>query len=120
MAWSPDVGDDWPVPGWNAYSYAFGPLFALVGLGVLILLLRWTFRRGSSVVAAAPRPGPPDEYGLLVPVAGPGSYVEAELLRRQLEDAGIRATVAQTLDGPRLMVFPADEPRAREVLGQRR
>lgn len=100
----------------NSYSYAVGPVMALVFLGVLILLLRWAFRRGASVVAAPPRSGRDGEYGLLVPVASPPTYVEGEMVRRTLEDSGIRATLAQTLDGPRVMVWPTDEKRAREAL----
>ena len=93
---------------------------AFVFLGVLILLLRWAFRRGASVVAAPPRKGSTDEYGLLVPIATPPTYVEGEISRRTLEDAGIRATLAKTLDGPRLMVWPADAERARAALNPRR
>lgn len=103
----------------TSYSYAIGPIMAFVFLGVLILLLRWAFRRGVSVVAAPPRRGSTDEYGLLVPIATPPTYVEGEIMRRQLEDAGIRATLAQTLDGPRVMVWPGDEVRARAQLGKR-
>ncbi len=103
----------------TSYSYAVGPIMAFVFLGVLILLLRWAFRRGVSVVAAPPRQGASDEYGLLVPVATPPSYVEGEIIRRSLEDAGIRATLAQTLDGPRVMVWPSDEVRARAQLDAR-
>lgn len=103
----------------NSYSFLFGPLLAFAGVGVLVLILRWAFRRGSSVVAAAPKPGTTDEYGLLVPVAAPGSYVEGEVLRRTLEDAGIRANLAQTLEGPRVMVWPKDEQAARLLLSGR-
>lgn len=91
---------------------------AFAGIGVLILLLRWAFRRGSSVVAAPPRTGSADEYGLLVPVANPTTYVEGEILRRSLEDAGVRANLATTLEGPRILVWPADEQRARDFLRQ--
>jgi hypothetical protein len=103
----------------TSYSYAVGPIMAFIFLGIMILLLRWAFRRGVSVVAAPPRPGQANEYGLLVPVATPPSYVEGEIIRRSLEDAGIRATLAQTLDGPRVMVWPSDETRAREQLDAR-
>ena len=103
----------------NSYSYAIGPVLAFAGLGLLILLLRWAFSRGHSVVAAPPKRGKADEYGLLVAVAQPGTYVEGELVRRQLEDAGIRATLAQTLDGPQVMVWPADQDRARRQLSRR-
>jgi hypothetical protein len=103
----------------TSYSYAVGPLTAFIFLGLMILLLRWAFRRGVSVVAAPPRPGQADDYGLLVPISTPPNYVEGEMLRRRLEDAGIRATLAQTLDGPRIMVWPGDEARARARLGTR-
>lgn len=103
----------------NSYSYALGPVLAFAGLGVLILLLRWTFSRGHSVVAAPPKRGKRDDYGLLVAIAHPGTYVEGEILRRQLEEAGIKATLAQTLDGPQVMVWPADEGRARQQLSRR-
>jgi hypothetical protein len=92
---------------------------AFIFLGIMILLLRWAFRRGVSVVAAPPRPGQADDYGLLVSVATPPSYVEGEMIRRSLEDAGIKATLAQTLDGPRIMVWPGDESRARAQLDAR-
>jgi hypothetical protein len=106
------------VPGTSA-SFLFGPAVAFLVVGLLVLVLRWAFARGGSVVARTARPGAEDAYGLLTPVASPGSYVEGEIWRRTLEDAGIRATLAQTLDGPRLLVFPDDEDRAREVLARR-
>ena len=104
-----------PVNGTSA-SFLVGPLIAFAGLGILVLLLRWTFRSGVSVVAKRPKPGTDDEYGLLVTVASPGTYVEGEILRRTLEDAKIRATLTHTLSGPRVMVFPDDEAQARAVL----
>lgn len=97
----------------NSFSYMVGPLIAFVGLGILIALLRWTFKRGGSLIAAPAQKGDPGQYGLLVPVAEPGNYVEGEMLRRSLEDAGIKATLTTTLDGPRVMVWPKDEDRAR-------
>ncbi len=106
------------MPSWNAFSYAFGPLFAAIPIVVLILILRWSHRRGASVVAAPAQPGTPDEYGLLVPVGAPATYVEGEMLRRMLEEQGVRTTLASTLDGPRLMVWPADADRARALLAK--
>lgn len=100
-------------------SFLVGPVIAFAVVGILVLLLRWTFAHGSSVVARKPRPGRVDEYGLLVSVAAPPSYIEAEIVRRTLEDAGIRATLAQTLAGPRLMVFPEDLERARALVEKR-
>ena len=113
------MDNDEAVSPWNSYSFMFGPVVALVGLGVLILVLRWAFSgRRSSAVAARARKGQPDNYGLLVAVGSPGTYVEGEIWRRQLEAAGIRANLAQTLAGPRVMVWPVDEERAREVLAR--
>lgn len=103
----------------SSASFLYGPLVAFAVVGTFVLVLRWAFRRGGSVVAGTPRRGTEDEYGLLVPVASPGTYVEGEILRRTLEDAGVRATLAETLGGPRVMVFPRDEGRAREVLARR-
>lgn len=108
------------VPAWNSFSFAFGPLVAIALVGIFAVILRWAFRRGSSVVAAPPRPGTDDDYGLLVPVAAPPSYVEGEILRRLLEDQGVRANLATTLDGPRVMVWPIDEAHARRVLASGR
>ena len=98
------------------WAFLWGPGVALLVVGVLALLLRWTFARGSSLVERRTTPGHEDEYGALVPVASPGSEVEAELLRLKLVDAGIRATLARTIDGPRVLVFPEEAGPARAVL----
>ncbi|GAB3591340.1 hypothetical protein GCM10027446_08930 [Angustibacter peucedani] len=103
------------MPQWGSYSFVYGPLVAFAAIGVIVLLLRWTFRRGSSLVAAPPRPGAPDEYGLLVPVASPPTFAEAELIKARLVGQGVRATLAPTTDGPRVLVF-RDELRTAEAL----
>lgn len=100
----------------NSASFMVGPFIAIAAIGILVLILRWAFGRRTSVVAAPAQPGPENDYGMLVIVTKPGSYVEGELQRRTLEGAGIRATLAQTLDGPRVMVWPADENKAKAVL----
>lgn len=106
--------------GGTSASFLVGPLIAFAVVGVFVLLLRWTFRRGGSVVARPATAGRVDEYGLLVSVAAPSTYIEAEIARRSLEDARIRATLAQTLAGPRVMVFEDDLERAREILSRGR
>lgn len=100
----------------GSYSFVYGPLVAFAVVGLLALLLRWTFRRGSSLVAPRPRVGAPDDYGLLVPVAAPASFAEAELIRARLEGVGIRATLAPTTQGPRVLVFPDEARTARALL----
>ena len=101
---------------WGSYAFLFGPMVTLIVLLVLMLLLRWTFSRGGSLVRRPGRPGRADEYGLLVPVASPRTVIEAEMLRRRLEDAGIRSTLAETTEGPRVMVFRSERQTAERVL----
>jgi hypothetical protein len=101
---------------WGSFSYAFGPLAAHAAVGVLMLLLRWAFSTGHSLVERRPETGSPEQYGLLVPVAEPPTFVEAEVVRRRLSDAGLRATLAPTTEGPRVLVFPEDVKAARLVL----
>jgi hypothetical protein len=93
-------------------------LIALLVLGVLALLLRWAYGGGRSVVARRARPGHADEYGLMVAVASPGTFIEGEVARQRLQDAGIRASLVTTSDGPRLMVLEPDETKARQVLAR--
>lgn len=106
------------VPAWSTYSYLFGPLVALAVMAVMVLLLRWAFTRGGSLVAPDPQPGPSDEYGLMVPVAGAEDYVRAEMQRRLLNDNGVKVNLVRTTDGPRLMVWRADRDRALELLSR--
>ena len=108
------------MPWWQSLSYLLAPLTAFLVVGVLALLLRWAFARGGSLVERRPRAGGEGEYGLLVPVAAPASYVEGEILRRELERAGVRVTLTATATGPRLLVWPGDEQAARTVLSRRR
>lgn len=101
----------------EALSRILGPLAGFAVVGVLMLLLRWTYGgRRQSLVERRARIGASGNYGLLVAVSAPASLIEAELQRRQLEDAGIRANVVTTSEGARLMVFPEDERIARALL----
>lgn len=97
-------------------TYILGPFVIVLVIGALALVLRWAYRPGGSLIAKPSRSGKVTDYGLLVPVSSPGSYVEGELTRRLLEDSGVRATLAMTQDGPRVMVFPVDEDKARRIL----
>jgi hypothetical protein len=103
------------MPAWSTYSYAFGPLVAVLAIGLFVLVLRWSSKKGS-LVAAPPRQGQEGAYGLLVVISRPPDYVSGELQRRTLEDANIRATLVYTTDGPRVMVWPEDERIAGQVL----
>ncbi|WP_042386723.1 putative signal transducing protein [Streptacidiphilus melanogenes] len=85
-------------------------------VGVLVLLLRWTWSKGHSVVQRNPAPGAPGDYGLLVPVAAPPDDAAALAIGARLDEAGIRYTLAGTKAGPRVMVFADDAERARALL----
>lgn len=85
-------------------------------LGILIILLRWAFSRGKSVVERPSRVGNDDEYGLLEVVASPGNYIEGEMLKRKLQEHGIKATLTQTKQGPRIMVFRNEVKAAQAIL----
>jgi hypothetical protein len=99
-----------------AFTLLLAPLLSLVVLGVLVLALRWTFAKGKSVVPGRARAGGSGDYGILMPASQPATFIEAERDRAALTAAGIRATLAPTTDGPRVLVFPKDLERARGVL----
>jgi len=105
--------------GAAGYTFLVTPVIAMAAIGLLVLVLRWSSTQ-ASLVERRTRPGSPHSYGVLVDVAAPGSYAEGEVLRRRLEQAGVRATLASTDQGPRLMVWPADERRARAIVTQPR
>ena len=103
----------------GSLSYLFGPLTAFAVVGVLVLLLRWAFSgRRTSLVERRPSSGRGGDYGLLVPVASPATFVEGEMIRRKLEDAGLKATLVSTDEGPKVMVFPDSERVARALLAR--
>jgi len=108
------------MPRWNAFSYVFGPVVGLVAIGIMILILRWAFARGKSVVERPSKNGSPAEYGMLVPIASPADYIQGEMLRQQLLTAGIRATLATTTEGPRLLIWPSDQGKAQKILSRGR
>ena len=86
-------------------------------VGALAVLLRWAYSgRSRSLVERRPVAGAADQYGLLISIASPGTFIEGELSRARLEAAGIKASLVSTAEGPRLMVFRDDEPAARRLL----
>ena len=100
----------------GTFAYLAWPLLVIGGFGLIVLLLRWTYTPGRSVVARRPRQGAPGEYGLLVPVAAPSTMIEGEMQRLHLLESGIRGTLVTTTEGPRLMVFEPEAAIARELL----
>ena len=94
----------------------FKSLAGFAVVAVFILILRWAFSSGGSLIERPRKRGKSDEYGLFVPVASPTNHIEGEMLRQKLLAAGIKANLTQTLDGPRVMVFKKDLGIARAVL----
>jgi len=88
--------------------------FAVMGL--FIVLLKWAFSRGSSLVEKPRTIGDESEYGLLKVVASPTNFVEGEMLRLRLVEHGIKATLAQTKSGPRVLAFPEEISLAQVIL----
>lgn len=105
--------------GWGSYSFIYGPLMATFLIGVLILLLRWAFARGHSLVERKITPSSSDNYGMLVEVTKPISLIDGEMFKQQLAAVGIRATLAVTTEGVRLMVWPKDLTKAKRTLAIR-
>ncbi|MCF2531360.1 hypothetical protein [Yinghuangia soli] len=97
-------------------SYLLTPLVGFAVVGVLALLLRWAFGRGTSLVPRSPQQGAPEDYGLLIAVAAPADAVHGRRLCRSLAADGIRSTLVETTDGLRVMVWPPDEEAARLAL----
>jgi hypothetical protein len=93
---------------------------AMLGLGLLIALMRWTFGTGKG--GPAPRVEDPDDptgFGLLEEVSVVPTATAAEVLRSRLGAQGIRATVSRAEGGGyRLLVFPDDAVPARVVLSR--
>ena len=102
---------------WDGYSFLWAPALALVAVVVLIGVLRWGFSSGTSLVARPAKKGPSGSYGLLIPVAEPADAKAGEAALVRLQTDGVRATLAQTEDGLRLMVFEGEVDRARRILG---
>lgn len=92
---------------------SFGGFIALI---FLMLMLKWAFARGKSVVERPSRIGDESEYGLMVAIAEPSNHIEGQLLKEKLKESGIRANLVQTINGPRLMVSKEDQSIARALL----
>jgi hypothetical protein len=105
------------------FSVLFGGLLLM---GVMLLLLRWTFGADKKIpVARLDDPDDPTGLGLLQEVSRVPGAAAAEVLRGRLTAAGIRATVSRTADTAdgavsdrayRILVFPDDLKAARVVL----
>jgi hypothetical protein len=80
--------------------------FAVVAL--LALILRWAFSHNNSLIEKDKVIGSEDQYGLLKVAHSPKNHIEGEMMRQKLIAVGIKATLSQTKDGPRILVFEKD------------
>lgn len=85
-------------------------------VGAIVVLARWATSSGRSFVPHTPHRGGPGDYGLLVPVAAPADNQEALRLTALLDGAGVRNTLVQTTQGPRIMVWGDQAHHARALL----
>lgn len=100
------------------YTHLWGPVAAFLVVGVVVLLLKWAYSgRRDTLLSGRIHPGDAHrDYGLLVSVATPASVEEGATIRDRLQQAGMRVTLAQTRSGLHVLVWPADETRARKTL----
>ncbi len=80
--------------------------FAVVA--VLALILRWAFSHNNSLIEKDKVIGSEDQYGLLRVAHTPKNHIEGEMMRQKLIAVGIKATLSQTKDGPKILVFEKD------------
>ncbi|MEP6464631.1 MAG: hypothetical protein ABJC62_14760 [Frankiaceae bacterium] len=100
-------------------EYLLGPAIAMGAIGVLSLVLRWIYSDGAGNRRRTSQRGPaagPADYGLLVPVATITDRAAATSLQGLLRQHGIRATLTPSAEGVAVLVFRADEGRARALL----
>lgn len=77
-------------------------------VALLALILRWAFSNNKSLIEKPKKIGSEDQYGLLKVVHSPKNHIEGEMMRQKLLAVGIKATLSQTKNGPKLLVFEKD------------
>ena len=83
---------------------------------LLQLILRWAFSHNKSLIEKDKVIGSEDQYGLLKVAHIPKNHIEGEMMRQKLIAVGIKATLSQTKDGPRILVFEKDLKIAKATL----
>ncbi len=101
---------------WGSLRYLEEPLVAFCAVAVLAVVCRWTFSHGKSLVAAPPKSGTPDDYGMLRPVAAVRDLDQAERIVSLLATRGIRGLTVRTTEGIRVMVWQDDVEQAQAAL----
>jgi len=91
-------------------------LSGILVVAVMIVVLKWAFSGNKSVIEREKRIGNEDEYGLLRVAHSPKNHIEGEMLRQKLLSVGIKATLSQTKNGPKILVFEKDLKIAKATL----
>lgn len=95
------------MPSWGSFSYAFGPLFALGALLLVVWLLRRSFRGDRSHLT---------DDDVLAPLLGPHTWGECSRLASELSRAGIRHRVVDLHSSYQVQVPADDLAAARTVM----
>ena len=85
-------------------------------VAVLAVILKWAFSSNKSLIEKDKVIGSEDQYGLLKVVHTPKNHIEGEMLRQKLISVGIKATLSQTKNGPKILVFEKDLKIAKATL----
>ena len=82
----------------------------------MIVILKWAFSSNKSIIEKNKKIGAIDQYGLLKVAHSPKNHIEGEMLRQKLLAVGIKASLTQTTEGPKILVFEKDLKIARATL----
>lgn len=85
-------------------------------VALFALILKWAFSSNKSIIEKQKKIGDEDDYGLLKVAHSPKNHIEGEMLRQKLVAVGIKATLSQTNNGPKILVFEKDLKIAKATL----
>lgn len=91
-------------------------LMGFLVVGIFIIILRWSFSTGKSLIERPKKIGNTSDYGLLVEVTQPKNMVVGEMMRQHLLTNGLKANLSQTTNGVSLLVFSRDLKIAQNLL----
>lgn len=97
------------MPSWGSFSYAFGPLFALAAMVLVVILLRRSFRANRSHLS---------DEDVLAPLLGPHTWPQVNRVATELERAGIRHRVVDLRTSYQVQVSADDLAQARVVMNR--
>lgn len=90
-------------------------LSGFVVVAFLALMLRWAFSHNKSLIEA-PKIWVHKINTAYLKLLTPKNHIEGEIVRQKLLAVGIKATLTQTKDGPKILVFEKDLKIAKATL----